>query len=100
MSNPRRANGYRRDQLRARVLREESDCWLCGQPVDKTLRTPDPGSPEVDEIVPVSAGGNPLDRRNCRLAHRACNHARGQQQKAKLRAARRSIEPFTTSRSW
>jgi 5-methylcytosine-specific restriction endonuclease McrA len=72
-ANPRRANGYRRDQVRARVLREETDCWLCGQPVDKTLKTPDPGSPEVDEIVPVSLGGDPLARANCRLAHRpAC----------------------------
>lgn len=70
MGNPRRANGYRRDLVRRRVLREETDCWLCGQPVDKTLKTPHPGSPEVDEIVPVSKGGDPFARANCRLAHR------------------------------
>lgn len=69
MSNPRRANGHRRDQVRRRVLAEESDCWLCGQPVDKTLKTPHPGSPEVDEVIPVSKGGDPFDRRNCRLSH-------------------------------
>ena len=70
MGNPRRANGHRRDQVRRRVLAEEVDCWLCGKPVDKTLKTPDPGSPEVDEVVPVSLGGDPFARANCRLAHR------------------------------
>ena len=70
MSNPRRTNGYRRDQVRRRVLAEEDTCWLCGQPVDKTLKTPDPGSPEVDEIIPVSLGGDPFARDNCRLSHR------------------------------
>ena len=75
--NPRRANGHRRDQVRRRVLREETDCWLCGLPVDKTLKTPDPGSPEVDEVIPVSLGGSPVDRANCRLSHRLCNVRRG-----------------------
>ena len=69
-TNPRRANGHRRDQVRRRVLAEENICGICGQPVDKTLKTPHPGSPEVDEIVPVSLGGDPFARANCRLAHR------------------------------
>lgn len=75
--NPRVSNGHRRRQLRARVLREEHDCALCGQEVDKTLTTPDPWSAEVDEIVPVSRGGNPLDRTNTQLAHRICNQRKG-----------------------
>jgi hypothetical protein len=70
VSNPRRANGHRRDQVRRRVLAEEDICWLCEKPVDKTLKTPHPGSPEVDEVVPVSFGGDPFARANCRLAHR------------------------------
>lgn len=32
---------------------------------------------EVDEIVPVSLGGSPYERTNCRLAHRICNQMRG-----------------------
>ena len=68
--NPRYSNGHRRRQLRARVLAEEDICWLCNLPVDKTLKTPDPMSAEVEEIVPVSLGGDPLARANCRLAHR------------------------------
>lgn len=93
MSNPRRTNGHRRDQVRRRVLAEEDDCWLCGRPVDKTLKTPDPGSPEVDEIVPVSKGGSPYDRANCRLSHRRCNRARSN-------GSPRVIAPLTTSRAW
>ncbi len=97
--NPRRANGHRRNQLRAQVLREEDNCWLCGQAVDKTLPPLLPGSPEVDEIVPVALGGDPLDRSNCRLSHRACNNKRGQETKVHLRARRRPAS-FLTHRTW
>ena len=76
MSNPRRANGTKRDRLVARVKREESHCHLCEQWVDKDLPAGLPGSPEVDELVPVTYGGSPFDRKNCRLAHRWCNRKR------------------------
>ena len=99
MSNPRRANGHRRDQVRRQVLREEHDCWLCGEPVDKTLPPFLPGSPEVDEVVPIAEGGDPIDRSNCRLSHRLCNVRRGQQTKAALKA-KRKLAPFITSRTW
>jgi 5-methylcytosine-specific restriction endonuclease McrA len=75
--NPRRTNGTQRNRVRRRVLLEETECWLCGQPVDTTLPHGLPQSPEVDEVVPVSKGGSPYDRRNCRLAHRMCNQRRG-----------------------
>lgn len=95
MSNPRNANGHRRRQVRARVLREETDCWLCGQPVDKTIPTPHPMSPEVDEVVPVSLGGSPIDRANCRLSHRDCNVKRGNGTKQ-----RKSLAPVKRVRVW
>lgn len=100
MSNPRRANGHRRDQVRARVLREEDDCWLCGGPVDKALPPHLDGSPEVDEVVPIAFGGDPLDRENCRLSHRLCNVRRGQETKAELRAERNPGRTFVTDRTW
>ena len=75
--NPRVTNGHRRRQLRARILRTEHDCGICGEEVDKTIPNPDPLSPEIDEIIPVALGGNPLDPTNCRLAHRICNACRG-----------------------
>ena len=72
MTNPRRTNGAKRNKVRARVLREETHCWLCGEPVDVKLAHGLPQSPEVDEIIPVSKGGDRYDRKNCRLAHRLC----------------------------
>jgi len=75
--NPRVANGHRRRQLRAQVLAEEDHCWLCGGWVDKELPAGHPMAAEVDEVLPVSLGGNPYDRANCRLAHRLHNQQRG-----------------------
>ncbi|MFA1705523.1 HNH endonuclease signature motif containing protein [Mycobacterium intracellulare] len=77
MTNPRYANGYRRRQLRARILREEEVCWICDEVVDKELSTPHPLSPEVHEIIPIAHGGDPLDRTNCTLSHRVCNQCLG-----------------------
>lgn len=89
------ANGYRRRKLIAQVKAEEDTCHICGKPVDKTLTwwwghhgprckgngcpgcVPHPDRPEVDELIPRSKGGDPLDRTNCRLAHRHCNRERG-----------------------
>lgn len=103
--NPRNANGHRRRELRKRVLAEETTCGICGHPVDKTLTVllgqhgrrcgdvncqgcvPHPMRPEVDEIVPVSLGGNPLERSNVRLAHRICNQRRGNGKRERAAAA-------------
>lgn len=76
-TNPRRANGHRRTQLRRRVLAAYDTCALCGHPVDKTLPPNDPGAPEVDEIIPVSLGGDPLAWTNVQLSHRLCNQRKG-----------------------
>ncbi len=90
-ANPRVANGHRRRQLRARVLREEHDCGICHRPVDKTLPHGLPGSPEVDEIIPIAHGGSPYERTNCRLVHRLCNQKRG----TGVRQQRRRVPDFT-----
>lgn len=74
--NTRHANGWRRQQVVARVLAAYDTCHLCGRPVDKSLSPGLPGSPEVDEIIPVSKGGSPYLFSNCRLAHRWCNRVR------------------------
>ena len=54
----------------------DGEIHLCGRPVDKSLPPGLPGSPEVDEIIPVSKGGSPYLFSNCRLAHRWCNRVR------------------------
>ena len=94
--NPRQANGHRRRQVRARVLREEEVCYLCGHPVDKTLPPNLPGSPEVHELVAVSLGGSPIDRANCVLTHRLCNVRAGNG----TRPAKPEPEPLTSTRRW
>lgn len=77
MGNPRRANGSRRTALRCRLRAEGRPCHLCGLPIDYSLPPGHPWSFEVDEIVPVSRGGDPLDYDNVDAAHRICNQRRG-----------------------
>ena len=87
MSNPRKANGNRRRKIRARWKAIGAPCALCGKPIDYSLgmvvdrrtgkRRPHPMSFVVDEIVPVSAGGDPLDFANTQPAHWICNARRG-----------------------
>lgn len=84
-SNPRRANGSRRDSIRARWRAIGAPCWICGHPIDYSLgmvtvngkRRPHPMSFVVDEVVPVKYGGDPLDFDNTRPAHYVCNARRG-----------------------
>jgi hypothetical protein len=102
-TNPRTANGHRRRELRKRVLATETVCawehceWP-GEPIDKTLDKNHPLAPEVDEIIPVSLGGDPLARGNTRLLHRICNQRRGNGTRTP-----RVVPPasaFPTSRAW
>lgn len=51
----------------------ESVCAICGRPVDMSLKAPDPMSPTVDHIIPVTKGGHPSDINNLQLAHWYCN---------------------------
>ena len=54
------------------TLREETHCWICGEP----------GSPAdpltADHLLAVAAGG-PSSRSNLRAAHLSCNSRRGAQ---------------------
>ena len=68
--------GHRWRELSAQVFREESLCWLCGQPVDQRLHSRHRMSRTVDHLVQLQHGGPPLMRSGCRLAHRGCNSAR------------------------
>ena len=55
------------------VLARDSICGICGKPVDKSLKYPDPMSPTIDHIIPVSKRGDPVALENLQLAHRCCN---------------------------
>lgn len=99
--------------MTARVKATYDTCHLCGQPVDKTLPAGLPGSPEVDELVPVSRGGSATDFSNCFLAHRWCNRIRSNhtvewaqerirqlQQTGRAEDIRSTSLPLETSGDW
>ena len=101
--NPRRANGHRRDALRARVLGRGDPCWICGLPIDPSLPNLNPCQGVVDEAVPVSQGGSPLDPGNCLPAHRCCNSWRGAKPVAVVREVQSAIASnggATTPQQW
>lgn len=78
-ANPRYANGAARNKLRARWKAIGAPCGICGKPIDYTLgfvidkqtgrRRMHPMAFVVDEIIPVSKGGDPLSFDNTRPAH-------------------------------
>lgn len=75
MSRPDRTGAHRAnyERNRKRIFATQSTCGICGKPVDFSLKTPHPMSPELDHLIPVSKGGHPSDISNLQLAHRTCN---------------------------
>lgn len=55
------------------ILATQTICGICGKPVDKSLKYPDPMSPTVDHIIPLNKNGDPISLNNLQLAHRYCN---------------------------
>lgn len=95
-ANPRYANGARRRRARTHLLTTQTHCGICGHPVDKTIPTPHPDSPEIDEITPISKGGSPYQLTNLQLTHRRCNRAKSDKTTTDDNAAR----TFVTTRQW
>ena len=56
-----------------KIYATQTVCGICGRPVDFTKKYPDPLSPCIDHIIPVSKGGHPSDMDNLQLAHWKCN---------------------------
>lgn len=96
-SNPRYSNGSRRRAIRARWRAIGAPCALCGHAIDYTLPAGHPMSFEVDEIVPVSKGGDPLDFDNTQPAHRVCNQRKGNGTPRNGKPPKRGLP---TSRDW
>lgn len=95
--DPRRVDRRARDALIKRVKAEETHCFLCGGIVDKSLPYTNPGAPEVHELIPVSLGGDPLDRDNVRLTHKLCNQKQGNKRMSNMGIVPSS---FPVSREW
>ena len=82
-------NGNRRRKLRARLKALGNPCAICGMPIDYSLSAGDPMSFEVDEIIPVSLGGDELDWNNLQAVHRICNEKKRKQDRLYPRNAKR-----------
>lgn len=61
------------EKSRRVIIRTGTICAICGQPVDKKLKWPDPMSATADHIIPIAKGGHPSDLANLQLAHLICN---------------------------
>lgn len=82
----RRQRRERKERMRANGPVEKIDrdgigdrdgwvCGLCSDPVDPALRHPDPRSPSLDHIRPISTGGTHT-RDNAQITHLGCNTER------------------------
>ena len=94
-SNPRYAKGTARTKLRNRLKAEGRGCWICrafGRPdaIDYSLPARHPRSFEMDDLVPVSKGGDPTSYDNVDAAHRECNNWRSNRSVAQVLALARA----------
>jgi 5-methylcytosine-specific restriction endonuclease McrA len=79
------------------ILATQSICGICGKPVDKSIKYPDPMSPTVDHIIPLNKGGDPSALENLQLAHRYCNRLKSDKiitEKAEIKDENRKL-PLT-----
>lgn len=74
------------DRGRKRILAAQDICGICGQPVDKRLKFPDPMSATIDHIIPLAKGGT-NDQENLQLAHFWCNRQKSDRLANEARAA-------------
>lgn len=58
------------------IVRDCGICHLCDEPVRADLAWPDPRSPSIDHVTPVSLGGD-HSYANTALAHLGCNARKG-----------------------
>jgi len=58
------------------IKRDGNNCGICGEAMMPTATYPDPNSPSIDHIIPVSRGGT-HELANARAAHLSCNIRRG-----------------------
>lgn len=64
-------------KYRAMLLKELPPvCGICNKEIDMELSGKDRYGPVVDHIIPLSKGGDPFDKYNCRLTHMICNSKR------------------------
>lgn len=82
------------DSNKKKILATQSVCGICGRPVDKSLKYPNPMAPCIDHIIPIDRGGHPSDISNLQLAHWTCNR----QKSNKLQSERKTPKRVETNR--
>lgn len=61
------------EKNKKKIYATQTICGICGQPVDPTLKYPNPMARCIDHIIPIARGGHPSDLSNLQLAHWTCN---------------------------
>lgn len=61
------------ERNKKKVMATQDVCGICGNPIDPSLKYPDPMAGCVDHIIPVAKGGHPSDIANLQKAHWHCN---------------------------
>lgn len=75
------------ERNKKKILLSQTVCGICGRPVDKRIKYPNPLSPCIDHIIPIDRGGHPSDISNLQLAHWICNRQKGNKLISESRAA-------------
>lgn len=65
-------NSSQRDNDRARIRATKAACHICGEPIDYTLKWPDPMCFVADHVIPLVKGGRDHIS-NKAAAHAKCN---------------------------
>lgn len=87
--NDRRRDRYHRRRAQQRATRSGAPvlrdaigdrdrwkCGACGKKVNRNIAYPDPRSPSMDHVIPLSKGGEHTPE-NVRITHLECNLAKG-----------------------
>ena len=82
------------------ILATQTVCGICGKPVDKSIKYPDPMSPVVDHIIPLAKHGDPVSLDNLQLAHRYCNRMKSDKMPETNNNKNRDVCALPQSKNW
>lgn len=67
-------------------------CYLCGQPLDTSIKFGHPDAVVIDHVIPISKGGSVLDSDNMRPVHDRCNKIKGNREMLLREPEKQSID--------
>src|SRR5690625_709585 len=72
-----------RDNHRRIIARNKPPCWICGEPINYSLKYPHKESFVVDHVIPLDAGGADT-LQNKSAAHNTCNREKSNKPHASI----------------